>query len=187
MCKKYFLWCINKHFVKVFKYTLLILPIFFVAFFAHGQSFAFIDFKTILSAAPEYAIIEVTPELLAALIQVESSNNPQAYNHHSKARGLTQITPIAWRELRKQYRFKYANLNFWDDMCNPQIAREAGKDYLYLLQKVLKVNRVPVTLDNLLAAYVWGPNNLAKKGMHNAPGVVKSYISKVKRLAQVRD
>ena len=98
MQKKEFLSQITKHFVKVFKLVLLILPIFFVAIFIHRLSFAFIDYKAILPAAPGYAIIKVTPELLEALIQVESSNNPRAYNHYTKARGLTQITPIAWRE-----------------------------------------------------------------------------------------
>lgn len=187
MEKRVFLSQVTKHFVKVFKLALLILPIFFTAVFIYRLSFAFIDYKAILSPAPSYAIIEVTPELLEALIQVESMNNPRAYNHHSKARGLTQITPIAWKELRKHYSSKYGNLSFWDDMCKSQVAREAGKDYLYLLQKILKANRVPVTLDNLLAAYVWGPNNLAKNGIDNAPRVVKNYVSKVKRLAQASD
>lgn len=187
MQKEEFLSQITKHFLKVFKLVLLILPVFFVAIFIHRLSFAFIDYKAILPAAPGYAIIEVTPELLEALIQVESSNNPRAYNHHTNAMGLTQITPIAWRELRKHYPSKYVNLNFWEDMCKAQVAREAGTDYLYLLQKVLKANRTPVNLDNLLAAYVWGPNNLAKNGIHNAPRAVKSYVSKVKRLAQASD
>ncbi|MDD5476943.1 MAG: lytic transglycosylase domain-containing protein [Candidatus Omnitrophica bacterium] len=178
---------ITKHFIKVSKLVLLILPIFFVSIFIYQLSFAFIDYKAILPAAPGYATIEVTPELLEALIQVESSNNPSAYNHYTKARGLTQITPIAWRELRKHYGSKYANLNFWEDMCKSQVAREAGTDYLYHLQKILKAKRIPVTLDNLLAAYVWGPNNLEKNGIHNAPRVVKNYVSKVKKLAQASD
>jgi hypothetical protein len=178
---------VTKHFVKVSKLVLLILPIFFVSILIYRLSFAFIDYKSMLPAAPAYAIIEVTPELLEALIQVESSNNPRAYNRHTQARGLTQITPVAWRELRKHYRSKYVNLNFWEDMCKSQVAREAGTDYLYLLQKVLKAKRIPVTLDNLLAAYVWGPQNLAENGIHNAPRVVKRYVSQVKRLAQASD
>ncbi len=187
MLKNIFLSRVTKHFVKVFRLALLILPIFFVSIFIYRLSFAFIDYKAILPAAPAYAMIEIRPELLEALIQVESSNNPRAYNHHTKARGLTQITPITWRELRKQYSSKYANLNFWEDMPKAQVAREAGTDYLYLLQKILKAKGIPVTLDNLLAAYVWGPNNLAKNGLHNAPRVVKNYVAKVKRLSQASD
>ncbi len=187
MLKKLFLSQITKHFIKVSKLVLLLLPIFFVSIFIYQVSFAFIDYRAILPAAPGYAAIEVTPELLEALIQVESSNNPRAYNYQTKARGLTQITPIAWRELRKHYGSKYANLDFWEDMCKSQVAREAGTDYLYRLQKILKAKRIPVTLDNLLAAYVWGPGNLEKNGLHNAPRVVKNYVAKVKRLAQAND
>ncbi len=182
-----FLSQITKNFIKVFRLILLILPIFIVFLLVYRISFAFIDYKASLPVPPEYATIVVTPELLEAIIQVESSNNPRAYNQYTQARGLTQITPIAWRELRKHYRSKYANLSFWDDMCKAQVAREAGTDYLYILQKLLKAKGVPVNLDNLLAAYVWGPHNLAKKGLHNAPRVVKRYVSKVKRLAQVSD
>ncbi len=187
MGKNIFLSQITKHFIKVSKLVLLILPIFFASIFIYRLSFAFIDYRTILPAAPGYATIQVTPELLEALIQVESSNNPRAYNDRTKARGLTQITPIAWRELRKHFGSKYANLNFWEDMCKSQVAREAGTDYLYHLQKILKAKRIPVTLDNLLAAYVWGPSNLEKNGIHNAPRVVKNYVAKVKRLAQASD
>lgn len=187
MLKNIFLSQVTKHFYKVFRLALLILPILLVSIFIHRLSFAFIDHKAMLPDAPIYGMINITPELLESLIQVESSNNPRAYNRYTKARGLTQVTPIAWRELRKHYPSKYSNLNFWEDMVKSQVAREAGTDYLYILQKILKAKRVPVTLDNLLAAYVWGPNNLATKGLHNAPGVVKNYVAKVKRLAQVRD
>ena len=72
-------------------------------------------------------------------------------------------------------------------MCKSQVAREAGTDYLYHLQKILKAKHIPVTLDNLLAAYVWGPSNLEKNGIHNAPRIVKNYVAKVKRLAQASD
>jgi hypothetical protein len=187
MLKNNFLSQFSKYFYKVFKLGLLILPIFFAAIFIHRLAFAFIDYKAMLPIVPDYAIIEIRPELIEALIQVESSNNPRAYNHHTKARGLTQITPVAWKELCKHHPSKYANLSFWEDMPKSQVAREAGTDYLYLLQKVLKAKRIPVTMDNLLAAYVWGPHNLEKNGMYNAPRVVKSYVSKVKRLAQAND
>ena len=72
---------VTKHFIKVFKLVWLILPIFLISIFMHQRSFAFIDYRVILPAAPGYAVIKITPELLEALIQIESFNNPRAYNH----------------------------------------------------------------------------------------------------------
>ena len=96
---------------------------------------------------------------------VESSNKPKAINRRTVARGLTQITPIAWKELLKHHRSKYKGLCFRQDIYRPEVAKQAGEDYLYIIQGHLKAKRMPVTLDNVLAAYVWGETNLQKHGM----------------------
>lgn len=148
-------------------------------------AFAFIDLRPIpiMPTAGMIPTIEITPQLMDAMVFVESSNNPLAFNRITKARGLTQITPVAWKELKRHYRSKYAGLNYRKDIYNPQVAREAGKDYLYILQKYLQSKGIPVTLDNLLAAYVWGIGNLSRYGLQKAPRVVRNYIARIKKHA----
>jgi hypothetical protein len=178
---------LSKDFKKVVQISLLFSPIIAASLLIHHMAFAFIErrlpaIETVSLFTP---LIEVNPKLLNALITVESSNNPRAFNHHTKARGLTQITPIAWKELSKHYRSKYKDYYYKEDIFNPDIARQAGEDYLYLIQIHLKAKGIPVTLDNVLASYVWGHENLKKYGLDNAPGVVKKYIRDIKRLAQI--
>ena len=177
---------IIKYFIKVFKLMMLASSLLVISLVINQLAFAFIDRRTpAISTASVGALIEISPQLLDAIIHVESSHNPRAYNRYTKARGLTQITPVAWKELVKHHRAKYAVLSFWRDMHDPEIARQAGEDYLYLLQKFLRAKRIPVNLDNLLAAYVWGPGNLSRYGLNRAPRVVKRYVTKVKYLARI--
>ena len=176
---------------------LLILPIalaliLVIIFFSNADTFAFFDMQynpmpPANLPAMQNLRIEITPALLNALIYVESSNNPAAFNRFSHATGLTQITHIAWKELAKHYKGKYIKSRFRKDMLNAYIARQAGKDYLYVLQEHLKAKRIPLTLDNLLAAYVWGENNLRLYGLKRAPASVKRYIAKIKRLNQASE
>ncbi len=166
---------------------MLLSPIIAASLLMQHMAFAFIERRLpiIESRAMFTPLIEVNPKLLDALIMVESSNNPKAFNRRTKARGLTQITPIAWKELKKQFRTKYKNVNYKTDIYEPRIARQAGEDYLYVIQLHLKAKGIPVTLDNVLASYVWGHQNLKKYGLKGAPKVVKRYIRDVKRLAGI--
>lgn len=178
---------LSKEFGKVAKLSLLISPIIAASLLIHHLAFAFIERKypAIDTASLFTPLIEVNPKLLSALIMVESSNNPMAFNHRTKARGLTQITPIAWKELVKHHRAKYSPLSYRQDIFDPAVARMAGEDYLYIIQLHLKAKNIPVTLDHVLAAYVWGHDNLKKYGLKNAPRVVKKYIRDIKRLAHI--
>lgn len=130
--------------------------------------------------------MDIDSNLLNALIQVESSNNPQAFNPNSKARGLTQITPIAWEDLVMHYPQVYGNLNYEQDVFKPEIAKRAGTDYLNVIQKYLKAYNIPTTLDNVLAAYNWGVGNLKKLGMEKAPKETRDYIQKIKTLMEMK-
>lgn len=130
-------------------------------------------------------LVEIDQRLLAALILVESSNNPNAHCRKTGARGLTQITPAAWKDLVDNYPHKYRKLSYRRDIYKPHIATEAGRDYLNLLKRYLKAKRIPVTLDNLLAAYNWGINNLGRFGLHRAPRQTRRYIAKIKSILEV--
>ncbi|MEW6075499.1 MAG: lytic transglycosylase domain-containing protein [Candidatus Omnitrophota bacterium] len=174
-----------KRTARITGFTLLVGVFIIVSLLISQFAFAFIDLRPIpvMPAMGMIPTIEITPQLMNALVFVESSNNPFAFNRFTKARGLTQITPIAWKELKRHYRAKYAGLTYRKDIYNPEIAREAGRDYLYILQKYLQAKGIPVTLDNLLASYVWGIGNLSRYGLQKAPRVVKNYISSIKKHA----
>jgi len=133
----------------------------------------------------QMAIVDDT--LINAIIEAESSGNPNAFNRRTGARGLTQIRLIAWQDLRKHYGSKYRNLDYYQDIFNPNIAREAGKDYLNILKKYLIAKGIPVTYKNLLTAYVWGPDNLYRHGSWRAPKEGKLYVAKVMSLSAVKD
>ncbi|MGE4357969.1 MAG: transglycosylase SLT domain-containing protein, partial [Candidatus Omnitrophota bacterium] len=94
---------------------------------------------------------ELFPELLEALIIAESSGNPYAYNPKSGARGLTQITSIAWKDLVRVYPGKYAHLTYESDIFNPTVARQAGLDYLKIVRGYLENDGLPTTLPYILA------------------------------------
>ena len=178
-----------KYLKKGLKLSSLLGLILAISLVVNHLAFAFIDLKAspVIPRPATGAVIDITPKLLDAIIQVESSHNPRAFNRRTKARGLTQITPITWKELVKHKRAKYGNLVHSKHMYNPEIAKEAGKDYLYILQTHLKAKGIPVTLDNLLAAYVWGPGKLSRHGIGSAPRVVRRYVASVKRLARLTE
>ena len=126
--------------------------------------------------------MDINQDFLNALIEVESSNNPKAFNPSSGARGLTQITPVAWQDLVAHYPDKYSQMNYEKDMFKPEVAKQAGNDYLNILMGYLRSKRMPITPENLAAGYNWGINNLAKFGLHNAPPETKNYIAKIRKL-----
>ena len=123
--------------------------------------------------------IEFIPKLLDALVTVESSNNPLAHNSSSGARGLTQITPVAWADLVNWHPERYSNLDYKRDIFNPDVARQAGFDYLNIVRRYLEHYDMPVTLPNLLAAYNWGIGNLRNHRLENAPEETINYITKI--------
>ena len=124
--------------------------------------------------------LRIDEKLMDVLVRVESSNNPLSHQKRTGARGLAQITPRAWKDLTRHFPAKYANLNYRKHIFLPEVGREAGKDYLLILKQYLKLQGIPVTLDNLMAAYNWGIRNLSKYGLAGAPLETKAYINKIK-------
>lgn len=126
--------------------------------------------------------METPVDLIAYLTQVESSNNPLAHNKESGARGLTQITPIAWKDLVRVYPEKYAGIDYESNIFDPNTAYEAGNDYLKIVKGYLKHYGMEESIENMLAAYNWGIGNLRDKGIEKAPKETRDYITKIKAL-----
>jgi len=119
------------------------------------------------------------------IIKVESGGNPYAINKKSGARGLTQLTRIAWEDLQDNFPEKYKSIPFEIGTFNPEISRQAGLDYLVLIDRYLDHYGLPKTMENYLAAYNWGIGNLYKKGLENMPEETRTYIHKIKSLLNI--
>ena len=148
--------------------------------------FIFIKYSPAFTISTDQMVV-INDSLLNAIIEAESSNNPNAFNRRTGARGLTQIRLIAWQDLKKHYGSKNKNLNYYQDIFNPSIAIEAGKDYLNIIKKYLIAKGIPLTYKNLLTAYVWGPDNLYRYGSWRAPKAGKLYVAKVMSQCSLKD
>ena len=89
--------------------------------------------------------IELTPELIDAIIYAESSGNPEAVSP-AGATGLMQLMPIAWKDVQQVYP-DMAKYSYEKWATNPDINKMFGKAYLSILNKRLKDK---ATLENLL-------------------------------------
>ncbi len=113
------------------------------------------------------------------IIEIESSGNPLAYNKHSKARGLMQITPIVLKEWNKFNAQKHTS----DDLFNPEINKKIGEWYLDRIKDhYLPHYKIEQNIDNILIAYNWGIGNLKKYLSENSelPLGTQGYIKKYK-------
>ncbi len=99
---------------------------------------------------------------LKAVAHQESGLNPKAYNKSSKASGLMQFVPGTAKDLGI-------------DPFNINEAIEGAGRYLSAFYKKYKGD-----LDKTLAAYNWGPGNVDRHGLHNAPKETRNYISSIK-------
>jgi len=82
--------------------------------------------------------------------QIESSNNPLAYNKTTKATGLYQITPICLMD----YNIAHKTLYDIEDMYNPILCHKIAEWYLNKrIPQMLRYYNKPITLENCLVAY----------------------------------
>ncbi len=100
--------------------------------------------------------IQVNP---GAIAQIESSNNPRAYNQRSKARGLCQITPVCLKEYNNYHTVKYT----LDDLFNAHINIQIADWYLNKrIPTLLAYYHIPDTIENRLIAYNYGIGHLLR-------------------------
>jgi len=82
-------------------------------------------------AMPSTLSAEIRLELIS---QIESSNNPNAYNARSGARGLFQITPVCLLHFNSVHRSVYS----LGDLHKPEINKKIAQWYFRWLAKQLK-------------------------------------------------
>ena len=109
----------------------------------------------------------VTPSVMGALTQVESSGNPNAVSP-AGAQGIAQLMPGTAKDLGV-------------DPFNASEAMAGAKKYLsYLLKQT-------GNLPDSLAAYNWGLGNVKKYGTKNLPEETKNYVQRVMSLMGRKD
>lgn len=121
--------------------------------------------------APQYPEID-----MEHIKMIESSGDPMAFNKHSKARGLYQITPITLEEWNMRNKKKQYSR---DDLFNPKVNEEIATWYMKKrIPQMLTYFKQPVTLENMLASYNWGIDYVVKK--LPMPEETREYIRKYK-------
>ncbi len=100
------------------------------------------------------------------------------------ALGDYQITKIAFKDLQLHMPDKYANKSFEEVVLNPEIAREAARDYFLVLEGYLTTWGIPVTQEHLVAAYNMGPMAFKQHyfGKRRMPTQTKNYIRRYNAL-----
>jgi hypothetical protein len=84
------------------------------------------------------------------LAQIESSNNPKAYNKYSGAIGLFQITHICLSDYNS---IRYHNVTM-NDLYNPDVNYKVASWYLEVkIPEYLKYYKIEDTLENRLVCY----------------------------------
>lgn len=117
---------------------------------------------------------------MEAIKYIESRGNPLAYNKHSQAMGLYQITPICLKDYNQQNR---QNLGV-EALFSPSECHRVAKWYLGArIPLILQNWGIPITVDNLLWAYNAGPG-MVRKGI--MPEETRNYISKYHKLARLQ-
>lgn len=106
---------------------------------------------------------------------IESSGNPRAFNMRSGCRGLYQVSPILLKEWNNVHP---DDKHFPDALFKPEVNKKIA--YWYMLQRlpgILKAHSIPVTVENLLIAYNFGPNNLRKYLIGEIPQLPEETIA----------
>ena len=116
---------------------------------------------------------------LGIITSIESTGNPRAFNRHSGAIGLCQITPIVLKEYNMKAKAGFKQVDLYDGKINLMIAN------WYMNKRIpqmLKAYRIPDTTKNRLWAYNAGIGNV-RKGI--LPLETRNYIKRYNLLKGV--
>ena len=113
---------------------------------------------------------------MSIIAQIESSNNPMAYNKRSGATGLCQITLPTLADFNARHNTRVT----MDDLYNPQVNMRIANWYMNTkIPQYLKAYKLADTLKNRLWAYNAGIGRV-KQGI--LPDETRDYIAKYKQL-----
>ncbi len=110
--------------------------------------------------------------------EIESGQNPYAYNKKSRAIGLYQITPICLLDFNQQNKTNITSDQLYDANYNTLVASWYFENRI---PSLLKHYKLPLTLDNIIWAYNAGIKSVIKGKM---PLETYNYINKYKRLTK---
>jgi hypothetical protein len=114
--------------------------------------------QLIAQAAAKY---NIDPDIFRRLLMRESQLNPRAVNPTSGAAGIAQFMPATARGLGI-------------DPLDPAQAIPASAQYVRQ-----NLNQFGGDYSHALAAYNWGPGNVASKGLAAAPAETRAYIANI--------
>jgi soluble lytic murein transglycosylase len=127
----------------------------------------------------------ITPQLIEEVINAESSGRANAVSGKG-ARGLMQMTPIAWKDVRGSVP-ELAGYDYDANWANPDVNRRFGSEYLKIVQRYLPAE-YRESLPHVLAGYNAGVGTLKKIGydLNRAPKETKDYIKKITDALTIR-
>ena len=133
---------------------------------------AVIVFSLITLAAVRCGADEIDMSIIA---QIESSNNPDAYNVLSKATGMYQITPVCLLDFNNYHKRKYSI----SEMFVPKKGYSVASWYMNTrIPQLLKHYGYEDTIEHRLIAYNAGIKRVGKE----LPKETINYIKKYKDL-----
>ena len=121
---------------------------------------------------------------LDAIAQIESSNNPKAYNKITKAYGLYQIKEAALIDVNRKLICTDYSLQ---DMFIPCKGYVVAYSYLNaLIPHYLTNYGIPDTVETRILAYCWGIGNVVKwaRGELSIPKEALDYIMDYDRITE---
>lgn len=117
--------------------------------------------------------------LLDAIYENESSSgrNKKAYSPDKfGSLGGYQMRDVTFNDLKRIYPSKYANADFNKFMMDDNLAREAAKDHISVIQNYLTGKGIDPTVADLLASYNMGMGAVAKRKA--LPKITQDYVAK---------
>ena len=136
---------------------------------------AVIVFSLITLVAVNCGADEIDMSIIA---QIESSNNPDAYNVLSKATGLYGITPVCLLDYNNYHKRKYSI----SEMFVPKKGYSVASWYMNTrIPQLLKHYGYEDTIDNRLIAYNWGISNTSKPLCKETRNYIRKYREELKK------
>lgn len=124
-------------------------------------------------AGESHGVVDMT-----IISQIESSNNPKAYNNRSKAVGLCQITPVVLKEFNKRFHKHYSRNTLFNGKTNLMVADWYAN---FRIPQMLRYYGIADTVRDRIWAFNAGISNVRK---HFLPKETQAYIRKYERLSR---